>query len=140
MAAPRTMRVWGKLRTNYAWQQSLVKVGRMLGWTKPRSFLVLTTARAGTTLFVEYLNCHPRIRCHLEILGQDHGFYGEPASMGHERLKLHFESFFVKRPCTLKGAKILNHHLDDLPIKLTDLIEILDRPRIIVIDYRLMRG
>ena len=135
MAATRAMRAWGKLRTNYAWQRTLVKAGRMLEWTQPNSFLVLTTARAGTTLFVDYLNCHPRIRCHFEILGQDHGFYGEPSNMGRERLKLHFESFFVKRPSKLKGAKILNYHLDDLPIKLTDLIEILDRPKILVL-YR----
>jgi len=84
---------------------------------------------------VDYLNCHPRIRCRGEILNSDYVFYGNPRGMEKERLKLHIESFFVKRRNTLVGAKILTYQLDEAQITLDDLLELLHQPRIIVL-YR----
>lgn len=129
------LRLLGTLRTNYPLQQSVTACGRALDWIRRNNFLLLSAPRCGTTLTVNYLNCSRQIRCRGEILGQGHFQYGHPFRMQPDRLKLHFESFFVKRPGVMTGAKILTYHLDELPIKLVDLIEILDRPKIVVL-YR----
>ncbi len=55
--------------------------------------------------------------------------------MGRDRLRTHVESFFVKRPGLLAGAKFMTFHLDELPISLTELLELLDQPKVIVL-YR----
>ena len=91
--------------------------------------------RSGTTLLVDYLNCHPQIRCRGEILGEGDQGYGAPYRMDHARLKLHVESLFVKRPGILAGATILTYHLDELPLQSADLAQVLHRPKIIVL-YR----
>ena len=54
---------------------------------------------------VDYLNCSRRIRCAGEILGRGHYQYGYPDRMSPERMRLHVESHFVKRPGMLAGAR-----------------------------------
>jgi hypothetical protein len=96
---------------------------------------LISAARSGTTLLVDYLNCHPQIRCRGEILGEGDQGYGAPYRMDHARLKLHVESLFVKRPGILARATILTYHLDELPLLSADLAQVLHRPKIIVL-YR----
>jgi LPS sulfotransferase NodH len=55
--------------------------------------------------------------------------------MSHERLRLHIESWFVKRPGRLAGAKLMTFHLDELPIGLPEILELLAQPKVIVL-YR----
>ncbi len=38
------------------------------------------------------------------------------------------ESLFVKPPRVLAGAKLLTYHVDRLPLKLRDVVELLARP------------
>jgi len=125
----------GKVRSNPVWQRALVRFGHVHDWVRPRSFLLLCAARSGTTMLVDYLNSHPKVRCRGEILGEGHQGYGRPFSMDRARLALHVESLFVKRPGILVGAKILTYHLDELPLKSGDLAQLLDRPKVIVL-YR----
>ena len=125
----------GMIRGNYLWQKALTTYGRHLGRTGEHNFLILGAMRSGTTALVDYLNCHPKIQCRGEILNTDYVYYGNPRRMGTQRLKLHVESFFVKRTNVLLGAKVLTYQFDDMPIKLGDLIETLQQPRIIVL-YR----
>jgi LPS sulfotransferase NodH len=125
----------GALCANYAVEWATVACGRALNWVHDGNFLLLTAVRSGTTLMVDYLNCSRRIWCYGEILGRGHYQYGQPHRMSPERLRLHVESHFVKRPGLLVGAKIMTFHLDELPIKLADLIEMLGEPKIVVL-YR----
>jgi len=127
--------LYGRIRTNYAWQQAVTKWGRASGWVGSGNFLILSAARSGTTLLVDYLNCHTRIRCRGEILNSDWGCYGNPRGMGTDRLRLQVEAFFVKRPGLLAGAKILTYQLEELHIKLPSVVEILHEPSVIVL-YR----
>lgn len=131
----RLSRAYGKIRTTYAWQRAVTECGRALDWVRRDNFLILSAARSGTTLLVDYLNCHPRIRCRGEILNSDYAYYGNPRHMGPERLRLQVESFFVRRAGTLAGAKVLTYQFDELQIKLADMIEILHDPAVIVL-YR----
>lgn len=125
----------GNVRSNRVWQRALVRFGHARGWVHPRNFVLLCAARSGTTMLVDYLNCHPQVRCRGEILGEGHQGYGSPFSMDRTRLALHVQSLFVKRPGILVGAKILTYHLDELPVKSGDLAQLLDRPKVVVL-YR----
>jgi LPS sulfotransferase NodH len=130
----------GALRTNYAVQRARTWYGRARNRIRSRNFLILGAARSGTSLLVDYLNCHASVQCHGEILGHDAPLYGNAfrwanRPFARHRLRLHAESFFVKPPGRSVGAKILTYHLDELPIKMSDLVDILDRPRMILI-YR----
>ena len=125
----------GMLRGNYVWQRALVSCGRALGLLQDHNFVILGATRSGTTLLVDYVNCHPGARCRGEILNPDYGYYGNPSGKDRERLRLHLESFFVKPPGTLLGAKLLTYQLDELPLKISDVVEVLHRPAVIVL-YR----
>jgi len=125
----------GAMRANYPVQRGRVAVGRALDWIRQNNFLILSSPRSGTTLLLDYLNCSRQVRCYGEILGRDHFQYGDPYRMTPERIRLHVESYFVKRPGTWVGAKILTFHLDELPITLADLLEVLSAPKIILL-YR----
>jgi LPS sulfotransferase NodH len=127
--------LWGVARTNYPLQWARVSCGRALDWIRSNNFLVLSSPRSGTTLLVDYLNCSRSIRCYGEILGPGHIQYGRAYRMSPARLGTHVESFFVKRPGRVTGAKIMTFHLDELSIDLHDLIEWLARPKIVVL-YR----
>ena len=133
--AYRLSQLYGRLRTNYLWQRTVTRCGRALGWAGPGNFLILSAARSGTTLLVDYLNCHPRIRCRGEILNSDWACYGNPRCMGPDRLRLQIESFFLRPTGMLAGAKVLTYQFDELQIKLRDVLELLDNPAIIVL-YR----
>src|SRR5438309_1992290 len=56
----RLSRGIGKVRGSYVWQQAVTTCARKLGCLSSGNFLVLGAARSGTTLLVDYLNCHPR--------------------------------------------------------------------------------
>jgi hypothetical protein len=131
----RWMGAIGAARSNRLSQCGVVQLGRALGWNAQRNFLLLGAARSGTTLLVDYLNCHPRIRCRSEILNPHFEVYGNPRKMHRNRLRLHIEANFVKRPGIWAGAKILTYQLDELDLSLWDLLEILQRPATIVL-YR----
>jgi len=125
----------GAARSNRFVQRAVVQVGRTLGSNAQRNFLLLGAARSGTTLLVDYLNCHPRIRCRSEILNPHFEVYGNPRKMDCNRLRLHVEANFVKRPGIWAGAKILTYQLDEMDVSLGDLLEVLCRPAVIVL-YR----
>ena len=131
----RTDKLIGNLRSTRAWQQAVVWLGERLHLPLRRNFLILSSARCGTMIFTHYLNRHRKISCAGEILGQNGICYGDPWSLTPERLRLHVRSYFVKRPGVLAGAKILTYHLDELPIKMADLVELLHRPKVLVL-YR----
>jgi hypothetical protein len=84
---------------------------------------------------VDYLNCHPRIRCRSEILNPHFEVYGNPRKMNRNRLRLHVEANFVKRPGIWAGAKILTYQLDEMDVSLWDILQVLRRPAVIVL-YR----
>ncbi len=128
-------RALGKVRGSYAWQKAVTTYGRALGQTQANNFLILGASRSGTTALVDYLNCHPRIRCRGEILNSDYQCYGNVHRMSTARLKLHIESFFIKPRGRLAGAKILTYQLDDMRLPLIELIDTLRRPKIILL-YR----
>ncbi|MGD9720040.1 MAG: hypothetical protein AB7O59_02355 [Pirellulales bacterium] len=126
---------WGAARTFHPLQWARVACGRRLDWIRHDNFLVLSAVRSGTCLLQDYLNCSGRIRCYGEIIGADQPIYGNAYGMSPERLRLHVESFFVKRPGRMVGAKIMTFHLDELTLKLPELYEMLARPKIVVL-YR----
>ncbi len=125
----------GLLTANYAVERAWTAWGRSRDWVRANNFLLLSSVRCGTTMMVEYLNCSRRIRCHGEILGPGHIMHGYPYRMSPARLRTHVESYFVKRPGKFAGAKIMTFHLDELPISLEEVLELLHQPKVIVL-YR----
>jgi len=134
-AATRASHWLGAARSSYPVQRALVSYGRKRDWICPNSFLILGTVRSGTTLLSDYLNCHARVHCRGEILNPDYQYYGNPRGMDRQRLALHVESFFVKRPGRLAGAKLMTYQLDEMPITLGEIVDVLGQPRVIVL-YR----
>lgn len=133
--AQAVCRSFAAVRTSFPVEAAIAASGRALGWLEPRNFLLLGTVRSGTTLMMDYLNCHRKIHCRGEILGHAGDWYGNPWRMSREHLKRHVESYFVKHPGILRGAKILTFHVDELPLKLYDIVDLLARPRIVLV-YR----
>src|SRR4051812_31853619 len=95
------------------------------------NFLVLGGARCGTTLLVDHLNCHDQIHCQGEILSEDQPEYGRPFAMQRDELRQHVASYFGVPSETLSGAKILTYQLDQLSIKMRDLMQLLERPLVV---------
>ncbi len=125
----------GLARTNYLVQRGRVAFGRRFDWVRCGNFLVVSAVRSGSTLMCDYLNCSRQIRCYGEVLGPGHIRYGYPYRMSLDRLRLHLESFFVRRPNKLSGAKIMTFHLDELPLTWTDMLQLLGQPKVIML-YR----
>lgn len=99
------------------------------------SFLILSSARSGSSLLVNYLNCHSSIRCWGEILNPDSGIGRNVDVMSHDELCTYVRSFFSESGDGYVGAKLLNHHFDELPLTLSSAIELSNWPRVIVL-YR----
>jgi LPS sulfotransferase NodH len=99
------------------------------------SFLILSSARSGSSLLVNYLNCHASIRCWGEILNSDSGIDQNVEAMSYHQLCTYVASFFPHSGDGCVGAKLLNHQFDELPLTLSRVIELSNWPKVIVL-YR----
>lgn len=99
------------------------------------NFLVLSSARSGSSLFANYLNSHHDVRCWGEILNFESGINPEVHTLSPPDLKSFVKSVFSCDAGKLVGAKIHTHQLYELPISLSALLECTVRPRVIVL-YR----
>lgn len=137
-----TERMIGCIRGSLPWQLLMFATGCLLGSISYRNFLILSSARSGSNLLVDYLRGHWRIVCHREILNDDYLIYGSIASKSDFRKRLHVRSLFVKIPRLLwraprqfVGAKMLIDQFSHAGIPISDIIHDLGYPRIIVL-YR----
>jgi LPS sulfotransferase NodH len=100
-----------------------------------RNLIVLSAGRSGSSLLVNYLNSNRQIHCHGEVLNSKHEIYGTTESKTREELIRHVASFFQNRDATYVGAKFLTHQFDELDITISDVLEVLRRPKVIAL-YR----
>lgn len=100
-----------------------------------RNLIVLSAGRSGSSLLVNYLNSNRQIHCHGEVLNSGHKIYGTTEGKKREELIRHVASFFQKRDVIYVGAKFLTHQFDELDITISDVLEVLRRPKVIVL-YR----
>lgn len=100
-----------------------------------RNLIVLSAGRSGSSLLVNYLNSNRQIHCHGEILNSGHEIYGTTEGKTREELIRHVASFFKKRDATYVGAKFLTHQFDELDLTVSDVLEVLRRPKVIAL-YR----
>jgi LPS sulfotransferase NodH len=100
-----------------------------------RNLIVLSAGRSGSSLLVNYLNSNRQIHCHGEVLNSGHEIYGTTEGKTREELIRHVASFFQKRDATYLGAKFLTHQFDELDITVSDVLEVLRRPKVIAL-YR----
>lgn len=100
-----------------------------------RNLIVLSAGRSGSSLLVNYLNSNRQIHCHGEILNSGHEIYGTIEGKTREELIRHVASFFKKQDATYVGAKFLTHQFDELDITVSDVLEVLRRPKVIAL-YR----
>jgi len=100
-----------------------------------RNLIVLSAGRSGSSLLVNYLNSNRQIYCHGEVLNPGHEIYGTTEGKKREELIQHVASFFQKRDATYVGAKFLTHQFDELDITISDVLEVLRRPKVIAL-YR----
>jgi LPS sulfotransferase NodH len=122
-----------RVRRCYCWQIGCVCLGRAFGSLYDRNFIVLASARSGSRLLVNYLNSHPQIRCHGEVLNSPHYVCGKAHAMSRRRLRHHVKSFYLKGRTV--GTTFHTHHFEDIPIRADDIVEILQRPKVLVL-YR----
>jgi LPS sulfotransferase NodH len=100
-----------------------------------RNLIVLSAGRSGSSLLVNYLNCNRQIHCHGEVLNSGHEIYGTTEGKTREELIGHVAFFFQKRETTYVGAKFLTHQFGELDITVSDVLEVLRRPKVIAL-YR----
>lgn len=100
-----------------------------------QNLIVLSAGRSGSSLLVNYLNSNRQIYCHGEVLNSGHKIYGTTEGKTREELIRHVASFFQKRDVTYIGAKFLTHQFDELDIAVSDVLEVLRRPKVIAL-YR----
>lgn len=100
-----------------------------------RNLIVLSAGRSGSSLLVNYLNSNRQIHCHGEVLNSGHEIYGTTEGKTRKELIRHVASFFQKRDATYVGAKFLTHQFDELEITVSDVLEVLRRPKVIAL-YR----
>ena len=100
-----------------------------------RNLIVLSAGRSGSSLLVNYLNSNRQIHCHGELLNPEHEIYGTVAGKTRQELILHVASFFQPRAETYVGAKFMTHQFDELDLSLRDILDVLQRPRVLAL-YR----
>ncbi len=100
------------------------------------NFLVVSSARSGSSLLVNLLNSHPKISCKGEILNPEFLVYGNFQGQSKARILMHTKAMFFKfRKKNRLGAKLLIHQFDELGLTMNDLMETLNQPKIIIL-YR----
>jgi len=100
-----------------------------------RNLIVLSAGRSGSSLLVSYLNSNRQIYCLGEVLNPGHKIYGTTEGKTREELIRHVASFFQTRDVTYVGAKFLTHQFDELDITVSDVLEVLRRPKVLAL-YR----
>lgn len=121
-------RLAGVMRASLPCQISATLLAQLLGTLHKQNFLVLTSARCGSNLLVDFINCHWRIVCHREILNDGYVTYGHTSTMPKWRKRLHIKSFFLKVPCLIfrmprqfVGIKALHDQFDAYGVELSTI-------------------
>ncbi len=99
------------------------------------NFLVISSARSGSSLFANYLSSHHDVKYWGEILNTESSINPMVDSLNRDDLLSYVESIMVCRDAEWVGAKIHTHQLHELPISLSDILKGLNNPKILVI-YR----
>lgn len=99
------------------------------------AFVLLSSARSGSSLLVNYLNCHSDIWCRGEILNGDGRKDAAPETMGRDALCEYVRSAYSDSRGRLVGSKVHTHHFDELPIDLGAFLDFSSAARTIVL-YR----
>jgi LPS sulfotransferase NodH len=99
-----------------------------------KRLIVLSAARSGSSLFVNYLNSNRQIHCHGELLNSDHG-YGSVEGKSKDELCRHVAYFFRPHEELYVGCKFLTHQFDELDITVKDILDLLKYPKVLVL-YR----
>ncbi len=135
-------RLIGTLRGSLPWQLAAVGAGMALRSLRERNFLVLSSARSGSNLMVDYLRCHWRVRCFREILNDKYVIYGSLRDKPSWRKRLQVLSYFAKAPMRpfqlprqFVGAKVLIDQFELSGLPLSTIIEDLGFPKILCV-YR----
>jgi LPS sulfotransferase NodH len=137
-----TERIIGIMRGSLTWQLLAVLAGNLLGSSRYRNFLILSSARSGSNLLVDYMRGHWRIHCHREILNEDYYVYGSLIGKSEFRRRLQIRSLFTKvpqlpfrAPFQFVGAKILIDQFSQVGMSVSEVCRVLGNPRLIVL-YR----
>ncbi len=119
----------GRVRASLPWQVSANVLAEALGTLRKRNFLILSSARCGSNLLVDYVNAHWRVICHREILNDKYVIYGCTSHMPNWRKRLHIKSFFLKSPRAFVrlprqfvGFKALHDQFESYGIELSTII------------------
>lgn len=134
-------RMLGTIRCCLPVQLTAALLGIVLGTVRRRNFLVLSSARSGSNLMVDYLKQHWRVTCHREIINANFEVYGNVTHKCRVRKRLHILSFFVKLPLCGRlprqfvGAKVLIDQFAINAISASDVARDLGVPKVIAL-YR----
>lgn len=103
-----------------------------------KSFLILSSGRSGSTLLVQYLNYHPSIQCHGELLNRE-DLEGSHLGRGTDSQTL--TNYILAKLVPFKpwlpytGFKLFNEQLEYCDISLKTILDSLQAPPIIIL-YR----
>lgn len=102
-----------------------------------RSFVILSSARSGSTLLIRLLNCHSKIACSEELLNRDclqeHNLHGTSSRTLINYILASLIPLRIWLPYT--GFKIFNEQLEFCNLHLKNVLSALFYPRMVVL-YR----
>jgi hypothetical protein len=124
-----------EVRVHLPAQYMLAGFGRLTRAWGPRTIVVLSSYRFGSSLMMNYLSAQPNIRRRGEILNPDEIVYGNFAGASRGRVLTHIRAMSFTPPGRIAMVKLMDSQIEDHGLKLDDIISALDQPYIVAV-YR----
>jgi hypothetical protein len=126
---------YDQIKVNVACQYMIAGLGRLTRAWGPRTIVLLSSYRFGSSLMMNYLNAHPEIYRRGEVLNPDEIIYGDFQSASRARVTLHLKAMCFAPPGRVALVKLMDSQIEDNGLTLDDVITALDQPYIIAV-YR----
>jgi hypothetical protein len=126
---------YDRVKINVACQYMIAGLGRLTRAWGPRTIVLLSSYRFGSSLMMNYLNAHPGIYRRGEVLNPDEIIYGDLHGASRARVTLHLKAMCFAPPGRVALVKLMDSQIEDNGLTLDDIITTLNQPYIIAV-YR----
>jgi hypothetical protein len=126
---------YDRVKINVACQYMIAGLGRLTRAWGPRTIVLLSSYRFGSSLMMNYLNAHPGIYRRGEVLNPDEIIYGNLHGASRARVTLHLKAMCFAPPGRVALVKLMDSQIEDNGLTLDDVITTLNQPYIIAV-YR----
>lgn len=100
-----------------------------------RCFILLSSARSGSTLLMDLMNNHPNVKCLHEPLNRERLDERQLTNASKEDILNYVRSAVMEVDRPVVGMKLFVEHLEENHLEFRDIVRILDKPKVITL-YR----